>query len=344
MHYDLVTSLQTMFPWLEYIVRVGWTEDGGQVWAQVLDRSQQRLELILIPESQFERSSLPKLGSSFESNGPGSPGYGGPAGSEAAPAPIQVITSEQSEWWVSVHDILKFLPHPDPGQVKFLWASEETGYRHLYLVVASVATPAGSGTGDTAHLCPRIVSRVALTSGDWEVVNRQVWWDEKHQMVYFHALRDSCLERHLYCVSVNRPGEVSAARCWPRQLSVAMAGAETDRARVLSHRGDERRLSDDVHSLLQRQLAAGLPGVRAEPHGQHGGRRDAEQQRLDPAAQQPGQGVPAARAVQPLPRQRPQALRHDLQTSQRCPWCQVGDTCHVARCITCPVPAGTPWC
>ena len=222
MHYDLVTSLQTMFPWLEYIVRVGWTEDGGQVWAQVLDRSQQRLELILIPESQFERSSLPKLGSSFESNGPGSPGYGGPAGSEAAPAPIQVITSEQSEWWVSVHDILKFLPHPDPGQVKFLWASEETGYRHLYLVVASVATPAGSGTGDTAHLCPRIVSRVALTSGDWEVVNRQVWWDEKHQMVYFHALRDSCLERHLYCVSVNRPGEVSAARCWPRQLSVAM--------------------------------------------------------------------------------------------------------------------------
>ena len=27
-------------------------------------------------------------------------------------------------------------------------------------------------------------------------------------MVYFHALKDSCLEKHLYCVSVNRPGEV----------------------------------------------------------------------------------------------------------------------------------------
>ena len=36
----------------------------------------------------------------------------------------------------------------------------------------------------------------------------QVWWDEAHQMVYFHGLRDSCLERHLYCVSVDRPGEV----------------------------------------------------------------------------------------------------------------------------------------
>ena len=65
---------QTLFPWMEYIVRVGWTEDGENVWVQILDRSQQRLELVLIPESQFERSSLPKLGSSFESpassNGP----------------------------------------------------------------------------------------------------------------------------------------------------------------------------------------------------------------------------------------------------------------------------------
>ena len=106
LHFDLRTSLSSVFPWVEYIVRVGWTEDGRHVWAQVLDRSQQRLELILIPESQFERSSLPKLGSSFESVEP----------SEVSP--IQVIVSEQSEWWVSVHDILKFLPHPDSTQVR----------------------------------------------------------------------------------------------------------------------------------------------------------------------------------------------------------------------------------
>ena len=59
-----------------------------QVWAQLLDRSQQRLELVLIPESQFERSSLPRLGSSLDSpassNGPGSPLDG------LAPAPVQV--------------------------------------------------------------------------------------------------------------------------------------------------------------------------------------------------------------------------------------------------------------
>ena len=168
-HYDLVTSLQTMFPWLEYIVRVGWTEDGLYVWAQLLDRSQQRLELVLIPESQFERSSLPKIGSSLaETNGP--------SNGELS-RPVQVITSEASEWWVSVHDILKFLPHSEPGQVRFLWASEETGYRHLYLVVASVTpvqTMVTAPDNVTGH-CPRIVSRVQLTSGDWEVVNRQIW-------------------------------------------------------------------------------------------------------------------------------------------------------------------------
>ena len=155
---------------------------------------------------------------------------------------MQVITSEQSEWWVSVHDILKFLPHSEPGQVrhidqsensiylidqsddsiylidqsdesiylidqsddsiyfidqsddsiylidqsddsiyrfdqsqiKFLWASEETGYRHLYLVTASIGGPGVGVTADSGALSPRIVSRVPLTQGDWEVVNRQV--------------------------------------------------------------------------------------------------------------------------------------------------------------------------
>ena len=43
-----------------------------------------------------------------------------------APAPVQVITSEQSEWWVSVHDILKFLPHSEAGQVSIISQSEHS--------------------------------------------------------------------------------------------------------------------------------------------------------------------------------------------------------------------------
>lgn len=34
-HYDLMASLTTVFPWVEYLVRVGWTDDGKHVWAQV---------------------------------------------------------------------------------------------------------------------------------------------------------------------------------------------------------------------------------------------------------------------------------------------------------------------
>lgn len=34
-HFDLLTTLTTSFPWLEYIVRVGWTDDGSHIWAQV---------------------------------------------------------------------------------------------------------------------------------------------------------------------------------------------------------------------------------------------------------------------------------------------------------------------
>ena len=38
-------------------------------------------------------------------------------------SPFKVVASEQSEWWLSVHDILHFLPHNDPTQVhlSFFW-------------------------------------------------------------------------------------------------------------------------------------------------------------------------------------------------------------------------------
>ena len=125
--FDLTTSLTTFFPWLEYIVRVGWTNDGTHVWAQILDRSQQRLELILIPESQFVRrlaqgsstlahsppSSLPRLSCTLE-------GRNGQEATRESGA-LQVIASEQSDSWISIHDILHFLPHTDPTQVDHDW-------------------------------------------------------------------------------------------------------------------------------------------------------------------------------------------------------------------------------
>ena len=46
-------NLHKYFPWLEYLVRVGWTPDGKYVWVQLLDRPQQHMDLVLIPVQSF---------------------------------------------------------------------------------------------------------------------------------------------------------------------------------------------------------------------------------------------------------------------------------------------------
>ena len=75
-----------------YLARVDWFDD-GTLAVQVLDRSQNRLEL---------RRVDPATGGST------------------------VLVVEASDVWVNVHDC--FRPLPDGG---FLWASERTGFRHL---------------------------------------------------------------------------------------------------------------------------------------------------------------------------------------------------------------------
>lgn len=53
--------------------------------------------------------------------------------------------------------------------------------------------------------CSGIHKQVALTSGDWEVLGRNVWYDKQNQLVYFMALRETPLEKHLYVVSLKKP-------------------------------------------------------------------------------------------------------------------------------------------
>ncbi|XP_023345697.1 dipeptidyl peptidase 9 [Eurytemora carolleeae] len=196
--YVLVTSLRTLFPWHEYLVRAGWTPDGQNIWVQLLDRCQQRLELIIIPKNQFVRCTYSNIELQSQN------------GSDISKerAPVQVITVEQSDTWVNVNDILLFLPHSHPHQLKFIWASEETGYRHLYLVVVSIHRGGRDSSPPDSTLLPRIISRVQLTHGNWEVLNKQVWFDAQHELVYFHGLHHSVLEPHLYAVSLRRPGEI----------------------------------------------------------------------------------------------------------------------------------------
>lgn len=193
---ELQFSLSMLFPRMEYIVRVGWTPESEYIWVQLLDRRQQNLDLILLSLSNFTEV-LPMYDDTSTVH------LGSPV--------VQVIYSQESRVWVNVHDLLCFLPSTDQNnEVQFIWASEDTGYRHLYLITSQVITyPNGRADSiDYVFTQPKILSKVALTSGEWEVLAQNVWVDFERQLVYFMGLKETPLEKHLYVVSLRRPEEV----------------------------------------------------------------------------------------------------------------------------------------
>ncbi|XP_066244864.1 dipeptidyl peptidase 9 [Euwallacea similis] len=196
---DLQFSLNMMFPWMEYLVRAGWTPDAEFVWVQLLDRKQQHLELVILSLSNF--SALNQLS------------HGGQLNSLAKSPIVQVIYSQDSLYWINVHDLLFFLPSDDVNEIKFIWASEDTGFRHLYLVTSQLSAVNNgvaeiSQTTDFVFLIPKLVSKVQLTHGNWEVMGHNLWVNIDKQLVYFIGLKEAALEKHLYVVSLKHPGEI----------------------------------------------------------------------------------------------------------------------------------------
>lgn len=211
--YELRQPLKETFPWFEYLARVGWTPCGQYVWVQLLDRKQQRLELALIPLSEFsspssyERAPQPLAGA--RAHAPDT------AQQDTHPVQeIQVLVSESApDAWINVHDILYFLPSSPPSpthqdtRVSFIWASEETGHLHLYLITCALKHQKRERSASVIEMItddennaigPNIISKEAITAGEWEVLGRKIWVDEARNLVYFVGLRETPLERHLY--------------------------------------------------------------------------------------------------------------------------------------------------
>lgn len=90
----------------------------------------------------------------------------------------RTLITETSPTWVPLHDDLRFLKDG-----RFLWASERSGYEHLYLA-----------SQDGSQL-------TALTSGAW-VVDAVEAVDESAGKVYFSATKDSPTQTQLYSVSL----------------------------------------------------------------------------------------------------------------------------------------------
>ncbi|XP_055945966.1 dipeptidyl peptidase 9-like [Argiope bruennichi] len=193
---QLSDNITSLCPDIEYLVRAGWTPDGKHVWAKVLDRKQSHEQLLLLPFSSFVSSDPTKeiYANHIESN------------------PVaQVIYEEVSDVWINVTDVLYFFTQEIPNEITFLWASEETGFRHLYIVtvellMANECKINHKGTKLT-EVSKRIKKKIALTSGEWEVSESDIWVNEKKRLVYFIGLKDSPLERHLYVVDIDNPHE-----------------------------------------------------------------------------------------------------------------------------------------
>jgi dipeptidyl-peptidase-4 len=133
-----------------YIPRVNWVRDSKHVAIQRLNRAQTILDLL------------------FADVGTGS---------------TRVALTEKDSSWINVSDDLCFLKD---GK-RFLWSSERSGYRHLYLYSLD-----GKQLGQ-------------ISKGEWEVTSLD-GVDESKGLVYFTAVEKSPLERHLYRAGLDGSG------------------------------------------------------------------------------------------------------------------------------------------
>ena len=131
-----------------YLARVHWMPN-GELWAQIENREQTRLDLVRFDLSNGSRST---------------------------------VLTETSDVWINLHSM--FRPLKSGG---FLWASERSGFNHLYVYDSDGA----------------LVTQ--LTDGDW-LVDGVAGVDEENGRVYFTGTRNGPTERRLYSVPLGGGG------------------------------------------------------------------------------------------------------------------------------------------
>jgi len=130
-----------------YIARLNWLTDSKHLAIQRLNRQQTVLDLLV---------------------------------ADAATGQTRTALTEQDQYWINISNDLRFLKD---GK-RFLWSSERSGYRHLYLYDLEGKQLA------------------QITKGEWEVSGVDSV-DEAKGVVYFTGTAKSPLERHLYRVSLD---------------------------------------------------------------------------------------------------------------------------------------------
>ena len=130
-----------------YLVRADWSADGKTLVYQRQSRDQKRLDLVAV---------------------------------DAASLAQRPLLTETSKTWVSIHDDLRFL-----GRRKaFIWASERSGRKHLYLYDLS---------GKLLH---------PISSGEWGVDNILAV-DEQAGKVYIASNKDAVIDKQTYVLNLD---------------------------------------------------------------------------------------------------------------------------------------------
>lgn len=134
----------------EYLARVNWMH-GNVLAAQIINRHQTKIKLVKFDIRTGEK---------------------------------RVILVEENKTWINIHDCFTPL---DKGVTKFsggfIWASEKSGFRHLYLHDAN-----GNCLGP-------------ITEGEW-MVEQIAGVNEATGLIYFTGTLDSPLESNLYCAKL----------------------------------------------------------------------------------------------------------------------------------------------
>jgi dipeptidyl-peptidase 4 len=139
-----------------YLARVQFLPDGRQLAVQRQGRDQRQLDLLL---------------------------------ADTGTGASHVLLTETSSHWVPLHNDLTFLRRSQ----RFIWASDRSGFRHLYLY------------GLDGKLIRPLTQGDSMTVGDSsESGLRGV--DERRGYVYFMSNAESVLERHLYRAKLDGSG------------------------------------------------------------------------------------------------------------------------------------------
>lgn len=141
-----------------YLARVDWLPDGRRLAFQRQSRDQRRLDLVMVDAMNLKQTPL---------------------------------LTETSDTWINLNDDLRFLK----GEDAFIWASERSGYKHLYVFGLDGAL------------------RRTLTQGEWDI-DALLALDEKNGRVFFGANRNDVLQAQVYEVALD--GSTAAQ---PRRVS-----------------------------------------------------------------------------------------------------------------------------